>query len=101
MPKSNHYILKYGDWKFGQGKGFRPHPTLTPIRISNPQGKMKVHKCVCADATSIRTDAKTKKQFYLFLFFSFLPHSCGQDQRPRGRTHVSARTGKIFKKKLF
>jgi hypothetical protein len=39
MPKSNQYILKYGDWKFGQGNGFRPHPKSTPIRISSPQGK--------------------------------------------------------------
>jgi hypothetical protein len=61
MSKSNHYILKYGDWKFGQGNGFCLHPISTPICISSPQGKMKVHKCVRTDVTSVRTDAKNKK----------------------------------------
>jgi hypothetical protein len=73
MPKSNHYILKYGNWKIGQENGFRPHPTSTPIHISSPQGKMKVHKCVQADVTSVRANAKTKKT--IFKTFFFLVHA--------------------------
>jgi hypothetical protein len=38
MPKSNHYILKYGDYKFGQ-RNASAHTLQTPIRISSPQGK--------------------------------------------------------------
>jgi hypothetical protein len=39
MPKSNHYILKYGDWKFGQGNNSIRTLHQPPIRISSPQGK--------------------------------------------------------------
>jgi hypothetical protein len=39
MPKSNHYILKYGDYKFGQRNASTHTLHQTPIRISNPQGK--------------------------------------------------------------
>jgi hypothetical protein len=39
MPKLNHYILKYGDYKFGQGNASAHTLHQTPIRISNPQGK--------------------------------------------------------------
>jgi hypothetical protein len=68
MPKSNHYILKYGDWKFGQGN--------TSVRTL-PQPPKEKRKCistsartikkiknkkfrVCADATSIRADGINK-----------------------------------------
>jgi hypothetical protein len=39
MPKSNHYILKYGDWKFGQANTSVRTLHQTPIRIFRPQGK--------------------------------------------------------------
>jgi hypothetical protein len=40
MPKSNHYILKYEDWKFGQGNASVRTLHHPPIRISSPQGKV-------------------------------------------------------------
>jgi hypothetical protein len=39
MPKSNHYILKYGGWKFGQGNDSICTLHQPPIRISSRQGK--------------------------------------------------------------
>jgi hypothetical protein len=39
MPNSNHYILKYGDYKFGQGNASTHTLHQTPICISSPQGK--------------------------------------------------------------
>jgi hypothetical protein len=39
MPKSNHYILKYGSWKFGQRNASIRTLRQPPIRISSLQGK--------------------------------------------------------------
>jgi hypothetical protein len=66
MPKSNHYILKYGDWKFDQGNASVHILYQLPIRISSPQGKIEVHKRVCAGATCVLPDG-----IYLFSFSFF------------------------------
>jgi hypothetical protein len=78
MPKSDHYILKYGDWKFGQGNASAHILHQPPIRISSPQGKIEVHKHVCADATCIYADE-------IFIFKYFFPRPCGRDQCPHIR----------------
>jgi hypothetical protein len=78
MPKSDHYILKYGDWKFGQGNASAHILHQPPIRISSPQGKIEVHKHVCADATCIYADE-------IFIFKYFFPRPCGRDQCPHRR----------------
>jgi hypothetical protein len=39
MPKSNHYIFKYGDWKFGKGNASVRTLHQPSIRISSPQRK--------------------------------------------------------------
>jgi hypothetical protein len=39
MPKSNHYILKYGGWKFGQGNASVRTLHQPAIRIHSRQGK--------------------------------------------------------------
>jgi hypothetical protein len=49
VPKSNHYILKYGDWKFGQGNASAHTLHQPPICISSPQRKTEVYKRVRAD----------------------------------------------------
>jgi hypothetical protein len=39
IPKSNHYFLKYGGWKFGQGNAFVRILDQPPTHISSYQRK--------------------------------------------------------------
>jgi hypothetical protein len=107
MPKSNHYSLKYGDWKFGQGNSFHPHPTSTPICISSPKGKMKVHKCVrqgCHNGRpTVKITVRTSARVRIYPTDAVLPadgfllsarmHSFPSSPLPCGCSLLSARTG--------
>jgi hypothetical protein len=99
MPKSNHYILKYGDWKFGQGNASVRTLHQPPIRISNPKEKRKCisasartdfifyflfFSCIRTDGTSIRMDGN----LFIYLFIFHIPADaftclCGRDQYHR------------------
>jgi hypothetical protein len=67
MPKSNHYILKYEDWKFGQGNASirtyinppfafpipkEKHKYISASALAGPASARK-HACVLADALGI------------------------------------------------
>jgi hypothetical protein len=94
MPKSNHYILKYGDWKFGRGNASVRTLHQPPIRIFSPQGKTYVNKYVRADTTSVCTvGGKNKNKKILFcvradetnVYADALIYPRGHNQRPHGQ----------------
>jgi hypothetical protein len=91
MPKSNHYILKYGDWKFGQGNA--SIRTLHQPLFVFPTPKEK-RKCISASVQMGPASVWTHLHICMdgiFLFFYFF--SCvrsdavtgprGRNQRPR------------------
>jgi hypothetical protein len=77
MSKSNHYILKYGDWKFGQGNASAHTLHQPPFAYPAPKEKRKY----------ISASAWTEK--FIFIFFLIRvdavtgPH--GRHQHPRER----------------
>jgi hypothetical protein len=92
VPKSNHYILKYGDWKFGQGNASAHTLHQPPFAFQAPKEK---HRCISAVVQMRPTSAWTGEFIFLFIFYFFL-YPCGRDQRPHGRSHASTQTGPAF-----
>jgi hypothetical protein len=79
MPKSNHYILKYGDWKFGQENASAHILHQPPFAFPAPKEK---HKCISASARTQPASAWT--EFLICIFFN------KKIPRLRGRTRVHA-----------
>jgi hypothetical protein len=83
MPKSSHYILKYEDWKFGQGNTSSAPYINPPFSFPAPKEKCKyISAFAWTGPTSARTYsricANKQKKFILnkMFFLSILIFFC-------------------------
>jgi hypothetical protein len=89
MPKSNHYILKYGDWKFGQGNVFVCTLHQPPFAFPAPKKKRKCINASVQTHLCIYTDGK----FFIFYFLFYFSASVRMQSRIRAgepRVHADA-----------